>query len=102
MSQDNNNPHFPFDDAYGYLLQPVEKETTKHAIRLLCDKLHQMALCIYDSSRNDSVGNSNELNREYTATLVHDICKLFLYLWRACDVLLEMAFWITKEIHNRY
>ena len=94
-------PHFPFDSATGHILQPITLATTRLVIEHVVDSLEELAICMLEAGRNSNLGLCNALVFEQIGIALHKVLKDFVYLWRAHDILVQLAGIITTELTTR-
>ena len=94
-------PHFPFDSSLGHVLQPITPATTNLVITHLVDCLEELAICMLEAGRNSNLGLCNALVFERIGIALHKVLKDIVYLWRAHDILVQLAGRVTTELVTR-
>ena len=94
--------YYPFDSALGHVVQPVTLATTQLVISHFVDNLEELAVCMLEAARNSNRGLDNALIFERMGINIHKILKDLVYLWRAHDILVQLAGTITIELVDRF
>ena len=94
--------YYPFDSAIGHVVQPVTLATTQHVISHFVDNIEELAIIMLQAAGNSSMGLDNALVFERMGITIHKILKDLVYLWRAHDILVQLAGTITIELVDRF